>query len=185
MLLLQGESGVTQMFSCMRRQVTSPFNTIIHGEFWEKNILFRHEQDELQCVVLDWKNAKIASATKDVAFFLLSSTTNKLRTENLDMVLHKYFSSFCSALQGLHPDLLQDPSLTFQHFYEDYKMSTKGAFMQSVCVLIQEMQHLESQLRSEAERKPSLGDIGETLRMHEKRALNLMNDKVLNETHFV
>ena len=57
--------------------------------------------------------------------------------------------------------------------------------MQSVCVLIQEMQHLESQLRSEAERKPSLGDIGETLRMHEKRALNLMNDKVLNETHFV
>merc|ERR1712121_469948 len=77
----QGESGVTQMFSCMRRQVTSPFNTIVHGEFWEKNILFREEDHTLQCVILDWKNAKIASATKDIAFFLLSSTTNKIRTE--------------------------------------------------------------------------------------------------------
>ena len=60
--------------------------------------------------------------------------------------------------------------------------------MQSVCVLIQEMQHLESQLGSDnekrSERKVSF-DIGETLRIYEKRALNLMNDKILNETHFV
>ena len=157
-LLLQGESGVTQMFSCMRRQVTSPFNTIIHGEFWEKNILFRNDEESLQCVILDWKNAKIASATKDIAFFLLSSTTNKLRTENLDMILRSYFSSFCEAMQVLQPDLLQDPSLTFDHFFEDYKISTKGAFMQSVCVLIQEMQHLESQLGSDNEKQWSTWD---------------------------
>ena len=91
-------------------------------------------------------------------------------------------------MQALQPELLQDPSLTFDNFFEDYKMSTKGAFMQSVCVLIQEMQHLESQLgpdnEKRSERKISF-DIGETLRIYEKRALNLMNDKILNETHFV
>jgi len=185
----QGESGVTQMFSCMRRQVTSPFNTIVHGEFWEKNILFREEDQTLQCVILDWKNAKIASATKDIAFFLLSSTTNKIRTEFLDTILESYFSTFCDALKHLNPELLQDPSLSFDHFYDDYKMSTKGAFMQSVCVLIQEMQHLESLLsppgKPSGERKSSCGNIGETLRIYERRALNLMNDKVLNEKHFV
>ena len=104
------------------------------------------------------------------------------------MILHHYFSSFCEAMEILQPELLQDPSLTFDHFFEDYKVSTKGAFMQSVCVLIQEMQHLESQLGPEneekrSERKMSF-DIGETLRIYEKRALNLMNDKILNETHF-
>ena len=60
--------------------------------------------------------------------------------------------------------------------------------MQSVCVLIQEMQHLESQLNQEDAKEPrksSVGSIGETLRVYERRALNLMNDKVLNETHFV
>ena len=104
------------------------------------------------------------------------------------MILHHYFSTFCEAMQVLQPELLQDPSLTYDHFFEDYKMSTKGAFMQSVCVLIQEMQHLESQLgpdyEKRSERKVSV-DIGETLRIYEKRALNLMNDKILNETHFV
>ena len=71
------------MFSCMRRQVNTPFNTIVHGECWEKNILFRQgeEEEDIQCLVLDWKNAKIASATKDLAFFLMSSTSNELRTE--------------------------------------------------------------------------------------------------------
>lgn len=104
------------------------------------------------------------------------------------MILQHYFSTFCEAMQVLQPELLQDPSLTYDHFFEDYKMSTKGAFMQSVCVLIQEMQHLESQLgpdyEKRSERKVSV-DIGETLRIYEKRALNLMNDKILNETHFV
>ena len=71
---------------------------MIHGELWEKNMMFAAENteeeddsaavdnnkknehdDDAKIVVLDWKNAKIASATKDLAFFLLSSTSNSLR----------------------------------------------------------------------------------------------------------
>ena len=51
--------------------------------------------------------------------------------------------------------------------------------MQSVCVLMQEMQHLESHLATE-----KYTEIGESLRLYEMRAKNLMNDKILNETHF-
>jgi len=185
-----GEDGAKEMFSCLRRQVDTPFNTIIHGELWEKNMLFRDSEDEhfkstLECVVLDWKNAKIASATKDIAFLLLSSTTNQLRKQYLDVILRKYYSTFCETLGILNADLLNCKGLTFEDFYTDYKVSTKGAFMQAVCVLVQEMQHYEHQLSSETERKASLFEIGETLRIYERRALNLMNDKVLNETHFV
>jgi len=185
-----GDDGAKEMFSCLRRQVDTPFNTIIHGELWEKNMLFKDSEDEhfqsaLECVVLDWKNAKIASATKDIAFLLLSSTTNQLRKEYLDDILRRYYSTFCETLGILNADLLNCKGLTFEDFYTDYKVSTKGAFMQAVCVLVQEMQHYENQLSSENDRKASLYDIGETLRIYERRALNLMNDKVLNETHFV
>lgn len=178
---LQGESGVTQMFSCMRRQVNTPFNTIVHGECWEKNILFKQEEEEedIQCLVLDWKNAKIASATKDLAFFLMSSTSNELRTERGEEILRTYFATFSRTLGLFQPDSLEDPSLTYENFAQDYKISTKGAFMQSVCVLMQEMQHLESQLATE-----KYTEIVETLRLYEMRAKNLMNDKILNETHF-
>jgi len=185
-----GDEGAKEMFSCLRRQVDTPFNTIVHGELWEKNMLFRDSEDEhfkstLECVVLDWKNAKIASATKDLAFLLLSSTTNQLRKESLDLILRQYYTTFCETLEILNADLLKGNGLTFEDFYADYKISTKGAFMQAVCVLVQEMQHFEHQLNFGTDRKASVFEIGENLRIYERRALNLMNDKVLNETHFV
>merc|ERR1712002_1212229 len=109
------------MFQCMRRQHTSPLNTIIHGELWEKNLLYRHstsgQDEDLACVVLDWKNAKIASATKDLAFLLLSSTTNQLRNDSLDVILHQYYATFCDTLQLLDPDLCK--KVTFEEFHSD------------------------------------------------------------------
>jgi len=185
-----GDAGAKEMFSCLRRQVDTPFNTIVHGELWEKNMLFRDSEDEyfkhtLDCVVLDWKNAKIASATKDLAFFLLSSTTDNLRKESLDHILQKYYSTFCETLRVLNPDLLKCDGLTFEDFYLDYKISTKGAFMQAVCVLVQEMQHYQHQLSFGTDKKGTVHDIGETLRIYESRALNLMNDEILNGTHFI
>ena len=47
--------------------------TITHGEVWDRNILLNESTH--QAIVLDWKNAKLASATLDLAFFMLSSTT--------------------------------------------------------------------------------------------------------------
>jgi len=170
---------IKQMYSCMRRQVDSPFNTVVHGELWEKNMLFR-EEEELDCVVLDWKNAKIASATKDLAFLILSSTTNQLRNDSLDVILRQYYSTFCDTLDLLDPELCK--SVTFEEFFLDYKTSTKGAFMQAVCVLVQEMQFLEHQLTDT--NRDNLQEIADTLRVYENRALNMMNDVTLTETHF-
>jgi len=163
-------------------KVTTPFNTIVHGECWEKNVLFKKEEEgeDIKCLVLDWKNTKIASATKDLAFFLMSSTSNELRSEKGEKILKTYFATFSRTLGMIQPETLQDPSLTYENFYSDYKISTKGALMQSVCVLLQEMQHLESQLQSD-----KASQIGETLGHYEQRAKNLMNDKILNQTHFL
>merc|ERR1712038_2223956 len=163
-------------------QVETPFNTIVHGELWEKNMLFRQAgdgEDNLECVVLDWKNAKLASATKDLAFLLLSSTRNSLRTNHLDEILRQYYSTFCDTLKQLDPELCE--KVTFDEFVDDYKMSTKGAFMQAVCCLVQEMQFFEHQL---TEDRDNLQEIADTLHVYEDRALNMMNDATLTETHF-
>ena len=107
--MFQGESGVSQMFSCMRRQVNTPFNTIVHGECWEKNVLFKQEkgEEDIKCLVLDWKNTKIASATKDLAFFLMSSTSHSLRSESGEEILRTYFSTFRNTLGVLQPHTLK------------------------------------------------------------------------------
>ena len=125
------------------------------------------------------KNAKIASATKDLAFLLLSSTTNQLRTESLDVILRQYYTSFCATLEVLDTELSQ--AVTYTEFLADYKLSTMGAFMQAVCVLVQEMQFFENQL---TEDRDNLQEIADTLRVYKTRALNMMNDVTLKEAHF-
>jgi len=181
---LKGTDAARTMFSCMRRQINSPLNTIIHGELWEKNLLYRHgdssTDDDLSCVILDWKNAKIASATKDLAFLVLSSTNNLLRTESLSDFLHLYYSTFVATLTQLGVDLGDH---TYEDFYEDYRLSMKGAFLQAICVLVQEMTYLETQL-SCGHHRVSLGcqtsphNYGDMLRAFEERTLTLMNDAV-------
>lgn len=178
------DCAAKEMFTCLRRQVDSPFNTIIHGELWEKNMMFGERTGEggtleLQSIVLDWKNAKIASATKDLAFLLLSSTTNSLRQQHLQHILHTYHSLFCSSLQVLGVNTSDCKGLSYEDFFADYAMSTKGAFLQSVCVLVQEMSFMEVQIVDNNE----LHHV-ENLTVYEKRALQLMNDETLNTTHF-
>jgi len=179
------ECAAKEMFTCLRRQVDSPFNTIIHGELWEKSMLFGEVVDaegtkELQSIILDWKNAKIASATKDLAFLLLSSTTNELRTESLDHILTTYHNIFTRSLESLGVNTGECQGLSYEDFFADYAMSTKGAFLQSVCVLVQEMSFMENQLHTEEGTTHA-----RNLTAYESRALNIINDDILNQTHFL
>ena len=50
-------------------------DTIAHGELWDRNLLMLDDKVK----ILDWKNAKLASATLDLAFLMLSSTTSDVR----------------------------------------------------------------------------------------------------------
>jgi thiamine kinase-like enzyme len=193
------DGAAREMFSCLRRQVDNPFNTIIHGEMWEKNLLFAsHKIDKLDnevdaaandieesddLMVLDWKNAKIASATKDLAFFLLSSTSNSLREDCLEDILETYYSIFCNSLKILGVNTDDCQGLSFQEFRTDYAVSTKGAFLQSVCVLVQELTFMEHKLFVTESPHQTAIHI-QNLGLYERRALELMYDRVLNETHF-
>lgn len=178
------ECAAKEMFTCLRRQVDSPFNTIIHGELWEKNILFGEMnmecgEVELQSILLDWKNAKIASATKDLAFLLLSSTSNSLRKTHIMDILRTYHTIFCESLEAQGVNTAECRSFSFEDFFADYAMSTKGAFLQSVCVLVQEMTFMEDQLTEKEEPHHYTH-----LTAYEKRALDLIEDDILNKTHF-
>jgi aminoglycoside phosphotransferase (APT) family kinase protein len=55
-------------FLAKTRSGPQQLTTVVHGEFWENNILLApdvcHVGDGVK--VVDWKNAKIASATLDL-----------------------------------------------------------------------------------------------------------------------
>lgn len=100
-----------------------------------------------RCLIMDWKNAKIASATLDLAFLLFSSAGSKvLAPDNLSLVLKEYHGSFCSTLRKLQPRC-PEPSLS--DVEADFRLSVKDSLLQAICAVVAEMEHMEAAAVSE------------------------------------
>ena len=82
--------------------------------------------------ILDWKNAKIATATLDLAFLMLTSTKSAMRSESTGDILATYHEVFCQYLTTLNPSL-ETP--TIEELEIDYYHSLEYAITQ-VCILI-------------------------------------------------
>ena len=109
--------------------------TICHGELWERNILLKNKRRNNQSTeensdnvkILDWKNAKIATATLDLAFLLLSSTNSAMRSESTGEILSTFHDVFCNYLSILNPSL-DKPSI--EELEADYYHSLEYALLQ-------------------------------------------------------
>ena len=70
---------------------------------------------------------KIATATLDLAFLMLTSTKSDLRSESTGEILSTYHDVFCQYLSILNPDL-QKP--TIEELEVDYYHSLEYAILQ-------------------------------------------------------
>ena len=141
-----------QLVRGLCRPGPSSLTTICHGELWERNILIkstsRKEQItslEDQCSdnlnILDWKNAKIATATLDLAFLMLTSTKSAMRAESTADILSTYHEVFCQYLSTLNPSL-EKP--TIEELEIDYNHSLEYAITQvgscgKFCIINQDL----------------------------------------------
>jgi len=127
-----------QLVEGLCRSGPPALTTICHGELWERNILLKvaetkdqsssssvQSNDDLK--ILDWKNVKIATATLDLAFLMLTSTKSDLRSESTGEILSTYHDVFCQYLSILNPDL-QKP--TIEELEVDYYHSLEYAILQ-------------------------------------------------------
>ncbi|XP_059090470.1 uncharacterized protein LOC131886221 [Tigriopus californicus] len=164
---LRCEHGVWDMLQGLKRRGPESLNTIIHGELWEKNILFH--ANEPKCVLLDWKNAKIASPMLDLAFLLFSSSNiHMISTEGQTKVLKAYHTSFCSTLKNLMPKC-KPPS--FSALQVDFLQTVRDALMQSICIFVQEMEFMENAITKTAGQDVELVN---KMQIYERRAMNLL-----------
>ena len=121
------------LFSCdsylllknlQRHSKTGKLDTIAHGELWDRNLLMLDDKVK----ILDWKNAKLASATLDLAFLMLSSTTSDVRQTCTNDLLKSYHKVFCETLEKFGVSTEEQPS--FAEIMEDYQISLQAAILQ-------------------------------------------------------
>ena len=132
-----------QLVQGLSRSGPSTLTTICHGELWDRNILLKPEgikgqsglnsdQQNDYVKILDWKNVKIATATLDLAFLMLSSTKSDMRSESTGEILSTYHDVFSQYLSILNPHL-EKP--TIEELEADYYKSLEYAILQ-VCIKI-------------------------------------------------
>ena len=161
-----------------RHSSTGKLNTIIHGELWDRNLMLNKEN---KVKILDWKNAKLASATLDLAFLMLSSTTFEVREDGTTDLLNSYLEVFNLTLEKFN--VSADEKLTLPELLEDYQISLQVAVLQALCMFVQEMHYMTQNIAKAVDQNNSdeVDDLSERLKIYELRALTLFKDLDLSQ----
>lgn len=79
--------------------------------------------------ILDWKNAKIATLTLDLAFLLFSSSkVEVIRGHHREALLQTYLNEYNSCLEKMTPS---GQPVTFEDLKADFALSAKDALLQA------------------------------------------------------
>ena len=102
---------INGIFSTNIRPEWGPLALIGHGDVWNNNILFRHDQvtGKIKDVrLVDWQSTTIRTPGNDVHQFLNTSVTPKDLKRNSQLLIDHYVTTFLSALGKLGLPLEQE-----------------------------------------------------------------------------
>ncbi len=73
-------------------QEESKIRTVIHGDFWQNNLLF--SEDNLKACMVDFQMLSIGHPARDIWYFFYICSDSTWRKEHLGQALESYFNTF-------------------------------------------------------------------------------------------
>ncbi|ODM88145.1 Vacuolar protein-sorting-associated protein 36, partial [Orchesella cincta] len=87
---------------------TKYFRTLIHGDLWINNLLFKGNSDGESVediAFIDFQQCRFGNIYEELHYFFFTSTTADFRKTHLRTCLQTYFQNFESILQGLNTEM--------------------------------------------------------------------------------
>ncbi|XP_017059806.1 uncharacterized protein LOC108100420 [Drosophila ficusphila] len=81
---------------CVDGKSQAPHSVICHGDFWNNNILYRHEPHHNQAVeakLIDFQMSRYAPPVLDIVHYLFSCTEKQLRDEHFPTFMNTYYDT--------------------------------------------------------------------------------------------
>ncbi|XP_018568870.1 uncharacterized protein LOC108909117 [Anoplophora glabripennis] len=106
-------------------------SSLLHGDLWSNNFLFRYENNEIaDCALVDFQTLKYGPPSLDVLQFVLTNTRKSFREQHQVELLKHYYRCFSSLLmaRGFQPEKV----LSETEFYKSCKAFTVPAKIHSV-----------------------------------------------------
>ena len=110
---------------------SSDFQTIIHGDCWINNYMFKYDEDKTiaDVKVLDWQITCKSDPVKDLLYLFGSSLTPQFRKQHLEDLLKFYHRELETNMTNLGYNLKQlYPFDIFRQRFEEYKLKCYGLF---------------------------------------------------------
>ncbi|KAG7299315.1 hypothetical protein JYU34_016238 [Plutella xylostella] len=98
----QVKGVVSQATKCavdfQKLEKDSRYAVIIQGDCWTNNMMFKHEDGKLDCIMVDYQVSKISSPVMDVFFTIFNCSDHEARTRHYFDWLDVYYKSFEESL---------------------------------------------------------------------------------------
>ncbi|XP_023025518.1 uncharacterized protein [Leptinotarsa decemlineata] len=100
-----------------------PMALITHTDFWCNNLMFKEDEKECLCDILDWQMVTYSRPTNDLALLLNSSISAELRRLHTDEILDEYWDSLTSSCRKMKVDVEAELGYDRKKLGEDFKRS--------------------------------------------------------------
>ena len=115
----------------------SKFDTIVHGDFWCANILYKYDKDHNpeKAILVDYQQIDLGNPCRDICSLIYSSTDSSFRTKHMDSLLKNYFTIF----QDYFGSFYFMSSCSYEEFYKVYADHRKFGFawgLYMVCIVL-------------------------------------------------
>lgn len=110
-----------------------PYAVICHGDCWNNNIMFKHQDDiPVDIRLLDWQISRYASPVLDLMYYIFTASTKAFRDQHYDQLLGLYHQSLSDFLRQLG----SDPEKLFPRKALDEQLRRFGRFGLLMAVMI-------------------------------------------------
>ncbi|XP_053682762.1 uncharacterized protein LOC128733151 isoform X2 [Sabethes cyaneus] len=114
-------------------EAAEPYAVICHGDCWNNNMLFKHENEvPVDFRLLDWQISRYASPVLDLMYFIFSASNKAFRDQHYEDLMDCYYESLSSFLKRLG----SDPERLFPRKALDQQLKQFGRFGLLMAVMI-------------------------------------------------
>ncbi|XP_017080794.1 uncharacterized protein LOC108114358 [Drosophila eugracilis] len=81
---------------CVEGKSQAPYKVICHGDFWNNNILYRHEPNfdqPVEAKLIDFQMSRYAPPVLDIIHYLFACTEKKLRDDHFSTFMDTYYDT--------------------------------------------------------------------------------------------
>ncbi len=144
---------------------SGPLACIVHGDFWNNNMLFKYEKTAEGVVpvalkLIDFQISRIGHPLNDILYFLYSSAKPETREKHMIDLLQHYFDTLTTSLKAFGTELT---NYAWEDFLSDYKERSLFGFFIGACVMSMALNkkvvtRLEDHHEEEKNKEPNPGD---------------------------